>query len=301
MKLLKKSSLRRNKVRNKLTTSLTPQMLPFTQREHLIQLLSLDLDGTLLDENKQVTPRTRRALDRLRNAGIHLAINSGRPFSGLREAMEQSGFCEGDFVISNTGSIIHQLGREEPIQQHTMTLKDFWTIREQITVPGVQVALGTPGDLYLVESEPNAAVRKEARTLKIQIRPIAEAPEDIVVSRVTLMGETDAVTQAFEQSQVLADRYRLERNETFFSELTHQDSGKGRALLHLADWLGLSHETVMAVGDGMNDREMIAAAGVGVAMANGVEDIRTMADLVIGDHREEGLAQFLETYFSIQV
>lgn len=275
-------------------------ILESKKKSPAIQLLALDIDGTLVTTEKKMTDRTRRALHALQKKGIHLALNSGRPLSGLVYVADQVPFTEEDYYISNTGAMVSRYGQErQALLKRTLGLGDYYFIREHLDLKDVQVGLGTAFAVYMEERDLNRQVRMETAITRVEILPLSAFPQDGEALRLTFWGETEAVTAAYEASLAFSDRYTVVRNEDFVSEVLPLGCSKGAALLDLARMLGLDPQATMAIGDGRNDVEMLSAAGLGVAMGNGVREAKEAADLVIGSNDQEGLAIFLEEYFQL--
>lgn len=263
-----------------------------------VRLLSLDLDGTLLTIDKKITPRTKAAITALRERGTVVVLNSGRPRGGVIRYADALDLGANDFIISNTGAATHRVGEDAPIHELTLSLADFATIKKVVNAP-VQPVLATESAMY-VEGAPNDAVLHEAQVLKADIFPLEKATDALSFRRMMFMGEIGAVDIAEKEIQKLGDRYLLMRNETWFVELLPLGSGKGTALRTLAKDLNFPIETVMAVGDGANDIEMLQKAGISVVMENAVDAAKREADFIIGHHNEEGLALFLTSILDAQ-
>ncbi len=263
-----------------------------------VRLIAVDLDGTLLDSSKQVSPRNRDALERARARGVALAVISGRRIAEL-EALLPDVHPE-TFRVGHGGALIRQGAR---------------TLRESplpIPVARAAVRVAAALDLHALISDRSGGVRiatarassprvqrylRTARpTPKLDPRPaFAEAPLHLV-----LAGPPGRCREAESLlREACGDRTGLERTEYADSELGLLDvlapgADKGAALGWIADAAGVPLGETLAVGDNWNDVPMLRAAGVGVLMANAPPDLHELGFEPTAGHDADGVAAALD-------
>ena len=224
-----------------------------------IKVLALDLDGTLTNDQKLVTPRTRAALDAAIAKGVTVVLASGRPTAGIQPLAEELG-------LDKKGGCILTYNREGIVCERD---KDEWANKECFTtkLPMIHV-----DDLA---SYVNYPVCKMLITLDPARR--------------------DAVCAAGQQQ--FAGRADLYPSSPFFIEAVPQGVAKDGSLAELLRRMGLTRENLMACGDGLNDRSMIAYAGVGIAMQNAEQPVKDCADYVTtADNNHDGVAEAVEKF-----
>ena len=269
------------------------------------QMVFCDLDGTLLDGEKQMSDRTRRALQRLAGGGIGFVPSTGRSVAGIpREVIELSG---ARYAITADGATVCQLShgghtdlRASTIPRdavvglldlvgHSASYIDLFSEGEAYVERGEMRKLDgfglLPGDVAYIRS-----VRNEIDTTLVDF--VAEGHP---VERLTVFfadeGMRDAV-YGFSRERGDLACYTSQRSNI---EVTSADASKGAGLLWLCDWLGVPVEETVAFGDSLNDVSMLREAGIGVAMVNADEGVRVQADDVtrLGND-ESGVAEYLE-------
>ena len=274
--------------------------------------ICFDLDHTLLMPDKSISPRTRESLLYLKNQGIQLIPNTGRAFYSLPESVLD--FPGIDFVIVSNGAAIYDLPSQKSIFQ--LNLKEDFADRlftylgqkgEYVTyecfVEGQAYTsrdyyndpadFGIPGE---IEKKYVQSTRKPVPDIKEFIREHAGVMDALDV--IVLPAQRDRVLK--EINSVFRDIY-VTASVPHLIEISHEDSGKHKAMSTLMNTLGIPLDQVIAFGDGDNDSEMLSMAGLGVAVSNASPLCKEAADLIIGESREEAIADFLIEFFNISI
>ncbi len=264
------------------------------------QMLVLDIDGTLTNSEKKVTPNTRKALIGLQERGVRVVIASGRPTPGTRRVAEELELARfSNFILSFNGARIINCGTGETIYQKTVPASLIPEIYRAalehnvgiISYEGDGVIAGTPIDKYM---------ELEARINQIPIREIENFPEYITfpVNKCLMTGEPEHLAQV---EKALRGQFHgvlnIYRSEPYFLELMPQNVDKATSIDRLAGSIGLTSEQIVCCGDGFNDISMIEHAGLGVAMRNAQEAVLEKADYVTASNDEEGIVQVIERFF----
>ena len=262
-----------------------------------VELIAFDLDGTVLNAAKEITPRTREAIRKARARGIHLIPATGRPFFDIPPFIKESA---SPFLIANNGSQIYAMpeGRLffEKVFEPAAALD---LVRETRTLEGsIFGAYETVGIFDSRGRGHDTGLTDRIRARREWVHPSADLE--------VLLGEGKRIIKLVMIFEDMAlrneawDRFRSRRDlyVTSFApdnvEIMPTGVNKGEALKAAAEKLGVPLERVMALGDSDNDREMLRYAGMGVAMANAAEDIRASARRVTLSCDEDGAAAAIE-------
>ncbi|MGT2832671.1 Cof-type HAD-IIB family hydrolase [Streptococcus halotolerans] len=260
-----------------------------------IKLVAIDMDGTLLDEAKQLTAENKEAIRKARQAGVHVVICTGRPKSGILPYAQELGL-EDDYVIANNGSWLFKTNDWSPLASHSLSREALEHI--------VAIFDNTPGiNLVFFTQEANYALGKELYPAAIRDAEIENSKLyhttfeafldlDIPVAVAVFMGE-ETVMDAFQDraDALLSEQVATVRSMDYAYEALPLGVDKGRALKDLAAELNLAPESIMVLGDGNNDLEMFDFAGVAVAMANASDAVKAQADFVTHSNQESGVAK----------
>lgn len=267
-----------------------------------IKLVASDLDGTLLNKNKEITPRLFQAMEKLNELGVLFVPTTGRPFGTVPQAIKELPFLK--YVITSNGAAIYDAVEEKNIIENYLPpeavnavmeiARDLPVITEYFIEGKAYIAKNVYDDLTpFCLTESHVAYIKNSRTpvedFWDEMKQNAAVLENInlVFADMALRKETWDRLKGLGLASVTAAT-------TKNIEITSLSATKAKALKKLCEVLGLTRENVLAMGDGDNDMPMIRFAGIGVAMANGEEHIKQAADIIADDCDDFGAAKILE-------
>ena len=264
------------------------------------KLLVLDLDGTLTNDKKEITPHTLNTLLKAQEMGVKIVLASGRPTYGVapiakKLKLDQYGgyilsFNGGEIINWQTGELLYKNLLEPEIlpylyqcaKEHDFTI---------MTYDGEYVVTENPDDIY---------VRRAALVNVMPIKEVENFLEAITshpIAKCLIMGEADKLA-ALEKKmhKALEGRMGVFRSEPYFLELVPKDIDKAHSTEFLLHALGISKDETIAIGDGFNDLSMIQYAGLGIAMANAQEIVRESANYITLSNEEDGVAHVIEKF-----
>lgn len=270
-----------------------------------IKLIGLDLDGTLLNEKKELTRRTKSALEQAISEGVHVVISTGRPISGIPKALlEISGM---KYVITSNGGRILDLETGKVVYENPVShdsaerilkiTKEYQTLNE-IYFDGIgYVQEDELEQIHLYVKKP---------PMQEYIVKTRQPVKNIWQKMDEMQGKgLDKVHALFADLEELAEaKARVEAmNEVVVSsslgnnmEMNAPGVHKGEALIRLGRMLGISRDEIMACGDGGNDLTMVQMAGFGVAMKNAIDEVKQVADYITDTNDEDGVAKAVEQF-----
>jgi hypothetical protein len=260
---------------------------------------AFDLDGTVLRRDLKITPRTREALDLLRERGMRLVVATGRRFEGAREHAEKLGFADGDPVICYGGSMIRRMDGGETLLHRTLPWSLAVEVLEwaaarnlhaRVFVDGrIVTSPDTPATLDHLRrrAEPGVSVVKSPADW---LREGGEEPTKLVIVDYPydIGGWLEEARSAF------AGRLFITRSLPHYVEIGGLEGTKSRALGFLCARWGIERERVLAFGDADNDIDMLRFAGRGVAVGGMTGEVREAADEVVPGVDEDGVARYVE-------
>lgn len=264
------------------------------------RILVLDLDGTLTNSKKEITPRTLQALIDLQARGVKLVLASGRPTYGIAPLAEQLEMKRyGGFILSYNGGEIINWATGELMYKNLLPDSVLPALYEAAQQDGHTIL--SYEDEYIVTEKPyNEYVDKEVFLNKMKLKLVKNFLEEIrrPLPKCLIVGHAEqlARTEARLQRE-LEGVISVYRSEPFFLELVPLGIDKARSLSVLLEELGMTREEMVAMGDGFNDQSMIEFAGMGVAMANAQEPVKQAADYVTLSNDEDGVADAIEKLF----
>lgn len=263
------------------------------------RVIALDLDGTLTNHQKEVTPLTRQALLQAESEGAILVLASGRPTYGIEpvaDCLEMD--RRGGYILSyNGGKIVEWKTRTELYAQH-LPDEVLPVIHDYARRKGYAL-LGYKGDDIVTEMPDDEYVREESRINKMKVLRVDHLLEHVEAhpTKLLMTGHPELMVKAEQElSELLGGKMDVFRSAPFFIELVPKGIDKARSLQRLLDQLHLTSQDLMAFGDGYNDLSMIRFAGMGIAMANAAPEVRAEADYVTLSNEEDGIAAALRHF-----
>lgn len=278
-----------------------------------VQLLALDLDGTVLSPNGHVTPRTRDAIRAVIESGITVCIATGRSWwesrSVIAEArLEGPGVFAGGAIVNDMPSgksLAHTKMR--PIDaRHVCHIMDESGLAAMVMQDAfhAESVTGEPTPEWLISAElempptvPEWLAHHSSSYRRVQ--GLRSAAHDWTI-RVSTVANYDASELLFNRlGREMGDRIYLHQitiptTGTRVLEVFDRSVNKWTGVRQIAGMIDVPDENIIAVGDDMNDLHMLEHAGLGVAMGNANEHVKRIADGEIDSHAEDGLAVFLE-------
>jgi len=260
--------------------------------EHQIQLIAMDVDGTLLDDDKFIAPGAAEAIQAVKARGIILTLVTGRNKPTLRWILDELDLW-GPFIGSG-GAYIADLSTGKIIEQHTLPLEDIHQLitmaREHHLMMFVDHA-----EWMLCEMEP-AEYRDIKRLHKYawQVVPdlLAAIPEPPM--KALIFGDHKQLEEIKKYFEANHRPVHLTFTANTSMDMVSQDVNKGHALTVLADYLNIPLINIAVMGDYLNDLEMFPIAGISVAMGNAPEVVKRAATFVAPNNNEGGLAWALK-------
>ena len=263
--------------------------------------IALDLDGTLTNHEKVVTPKTREALLQASAKGAVIILASGRPTYGIEPVAECLELQKrGGYILSyNGGNIVNAKTGEKLFSQFLPdeVIPELYAYAKEHG----HALLGYAGNEIITEMPDDQYVKEESRINKMNIRKVDNLFESLEPhpTKLLMTGDPTLMLKAEEELvEKLGDRMDIFRSAPFFLELVPKGIDKAKSLTRLLTKINLTPADLIAFGDGYNDLSMLKLAGMGVAMENAAPEVRAEADYVTLSNEEDGVAAAL-THFNM--
>lgn len=260
-----------------------------------VRLVVSDVDGTLVQTDKSLSPGTVAAAGRLRAAGIPLAIVSARPPRGILWIAQELGLA-GLLAGFNGGTITQPDGTV--VEQHTVPPDAVRTALDLFARSHVGAWLFTAEE-WLAQDPDGPHVGHERHTVRFHER-IVERFDPYVGQAGKVVGVTDDAPLLAgletELQAMLGATANAKRSQTYYLDVTHREANKGNAVRMLAAHVGVDLAEVAVLGDMENDLPMFDVAGFAVAMGNASPAVQACAAAVTGTNDADGWAQAVDQF-----
>ena len=269
-----------------------------------IRMIGMDLDGTLLKTNKELTAYTKDVLKRAAEQGIIVMPATGRPFSGIPKELTE--LQEIRYAVTANGARVIDMEKNEVIVEELLaydiaevilTIFERYDTFREIYYHGIGYASKealTRIDKYLnipAMADYITSTRVPVDDVRAKFEEMNQ-PVDKIQALFTSVEDRDAARKDIEEVPEIEITGALPMN----LEIIAAGVNKGKAMIELGKVLGIPREEIMAFGDGNNDLKMLKEVGTGVAMENAIPSLKEAADYVTLSNDEEGVAKFIEKY-----
>ncbi len=269
------------------------------------KLLVLDVDGTLLNDEREISKRTLAALLKVQQMGVRIVLASGRPTYGLMplaKTLELGNY--GGFVLSYNGCQIIKAQNGEILFERRINPEMLSYLEKKARKNGFAI-FTYHDDTLITDSPDNEYIKNEAllNNLKIIREDEFSTAIDFAPCKCMLVSDKEKALIGLEQhwEKRLAGTLDAFRSEPYFLEVVPCGVNKANTLGALLEHLGVTREEVIAVGDGVCDVTMLQLAGMGVAMGHSQDSVKVCADYVTASNEEDGVALAVEKLILAEV
>lgn len=291
----------------------------------MYKLVAIDLDGTLLNSYGEVSEENRIMIKTASNNGIYIVLASGRTISSVENLAKEIGADK--YIISGNGAVVYDFEKQEIIYNKFLNKKQVLEIAEICEANSIFYNVYSEEEIITKSLNYNVlfyhkenAKKNEAKRTNINIVPdikkYIENSDKENYLKITVCEENkvvfNSIIRKIKQIQgldVLDTAYMSRKkikNGTndvsisyFYTEITNENVNKWSAIEFLIEKIGIKPEEVMAIGDNINDREMIENAGLGVIMKNSSPLMKSVSDVIVSDNNSNGVAEALKLFLEI--
>ena len=264
------------------------------------KLIVIDIDGTLLNDDRKITPAVYQALKAAEAQGVRIVLCTGRPLTGVQDLLtELDLFTDNDFVITYNGSLVQKTKDQAIISEFGLSHEDYAFVEMTARQLGVHLHVETQDTMFTANRDISPYTVYEAFlvNMPLKYRTPEEMTPDLNIIKMMMIDEPALLDSVIPQlPAALTEQYNVVKSAPFFLEVLNKKAHKGAAVKKLAEHLGIDQSEVMAIGDNENDLTMVEYAGIGVAMANATENVRNMADVITASNEEDGVAKVINEY-----
>lgn len=262
-------------------------------------MIVLDLDGTLTNAKKVITPRTKQALMAAQEHGVRVVLASGRPTYGitaLAHELQLERF--GGYILAFNGGKITNCETGEVVFEQKLDENLVPDLYHAAMDHGMHI-LTYQGEGIAATSKDDEYVQHEAFINKM---PVVEYNDflnqvEYPINKCLIVGSPAPLHELeLQLAEAMKGKMNIYRSADFFLECVPLGIDKAESIDRLLKDIGISPAEIIACGDGYNDASMIRYAGLGVAMENAAPEVKEMADFVTLSNEEDGVAHVVEKF-----
>ena len=264
-----------------------------------IKLVAFDLDGTLFNDKKEVTPETFATLEHAANMGVEIVPATGRFWNTITESIKDMKFVR--YVISLNGADIIDVKEMKSLASFTIPIQRAETLCRVFDELPVLYDFISEGQGYMRRDLYERIPEMMIGEWQVKIMQGMRLPVDDIYAALHQQKGVQKM-QIYTLDKTLRENLlkslpHVFPNALFTSsvpnniEINDPKANKGDGLKFLAEYLRIPIESTLAFGDGLNDMSMIESAGIGAAMSNGIDELKAIADYIAPDNNHDGVAE----------
>ncbi|MBC1981020.1 HAD family phosphatase [Listeria welshimeri] len=273
------------------------------------QAIILDIDGTLLNDDKKISPETKKALITAQQNGVKLILASGRPTTGMHLYAEQLEMKKyHGLLVSYNGAKVVDCQTKEELFNQTLTIAEGKAVLEHMKQFEVKVMIDKDDYMYVnnvydcyitYKGEEINIIQYESRggNFKLCEKEDLAAFLDYRINKILTAGDPDYMQKNYQAMMApFKNTLNCVFTADFYFEFTAKNIDKAKALDTVLTPMDIHAENIIAFGDGHNDITMVKYAGTGIAMDNAVPELKAVANSITLSNNKDGIAQALNNF-----
>jgi 5-amino-6-(5-phospho-D-ribitylamino)uracil phosphatase len=264
-------------------------------------LILLDLDGTLIKRDQSISEFNQKMLKKVRERGHEVIIVTGRAHYRSKWFYDDLGL-ETVMFNRNSGYIHHPLQDDFEVCLDTIDAETIEAIlNHEVSQTFDSIYIENMNNIYALRGDKNYYLNSNFQA--IQVFDLEEFQVDLAVNLISVTVKEAEIEKVLEVlntfDSIYLEKFKLPKGP-YILQFYPKKTNKSNAIKWLSDYYQVPVERIIAMGDGGNDIGMIKAAGIGVAMANAIEEVKAVANVIMDQTNEEcAVGHFLQDYFSL--
>lgn len=264
----------------------------------MYKLVALDMDGTLLKEDKTISKENLAAIENAKKNGVKVILATGRPTKGIEKYLKQLNLIsENDYAVAFNGAVVQNTKTGEIIAKNYMNLDDLEYLYSLSKELKVNIHALTPYSCITPKSNQYSELEATLNNIPLEILDFDNVDKDTTIVKIMFIDPENILNKAIEKlPKDIVDRYTIVRSAPYFLEFINKKVNKGFGVEVLANSLGINQEEVICMGDAGNDIHMIEYAGLGVAMGNAFPEVKKIANYITKTNEDHGVAHVINKF-----
>lgn len=264
----------------------------------MYKLIALDMDGTLLKEDKTISKANFDAIQTAKAKGIKVILATGRPMKGIQKYLKELNLTDdGDYAVAFNGAVVQGTKHGNVIVKDLMNLEDLKYLYDISKKLQVNIHALTPDEVITPKISKYSIREATLNDIPLKEIDFSNIDPNTLIVKTMFIDEKEVLDRVVENlPKEIYEKYTVVRSEPFFLEFLNKTVNKGTGVQLLAKSLGINQDEIICVGDAGNDIHMIEYAGLGVAMGNAYPEIKNIADYITKSNEEDGVAHVINKF-----
>lgn len=267
------------------------------------QMIALDLDNTLFNSAKEISPRNEKVLKQLHQVGVKVVLCTGRPINAIRNYLDRLELDQADdYTINFNGGLVTNNQTGNFLFQQGLSKTDLDVLYDFVSQDQLPLDVLDFDKVYEIKTGQESLYGATVKGIEFTYDDYADLPAgDKLYSKAVIAVDPARMTTVKElvaANDQLAKHFTVVQSQPHILEFIPLGLNKAVGLKHLLEHFDMTFADLTAFGDADNDKEMLEAAGDGVVMANGLPAVKAIADHETLSNDEDGVAVYIENKFA---
>lgn len=264
----------------------------------MYKLIGIDMDGTLLRDDKSISEENYNAIQKARNLGVKIVLATGRPLRGIKKYLKQLNLTlEEDYSVVSNGAVVQRNNNGEVISKNLLQHEDLRYLYSLSKKLNVNIEALTFDSCATPKPNKYSELGAFLNKISLKILDLNKIPDCVPIVKVVFVDEESKISKAIENlPEEVYERYTVLRSEPYFLEFINKKVNKGFGIQVLKERLNINRNEIICIGDAGNDIHMIKYAGLGVAMENGFPETKKAADYITKTNEQNGVAHVINKF-----
>ncbi|WMJ80579.1 sugar-phosphatase [Clostridium sp. MB40-C1] len=264
----------------------------------MYKLIALDMDGTLLKNDKTISEENLKAIKKAKEKGVKVVLSTGRPKKGIEKYLKELDLLSNeDYCITYNGSLVINTGTDEILYNKLLTHEDVHYLYDLSKKLDVNIHALTYDSCISPRLSKYTEVEVSINGINFEKIDFYNLDSSMSVIKVMFVDEPVKLSEIIDNlPEEVYEKYTVVRSAPYFLEFLDKEVNKGAGVKILAESLGINQNEVICIGDAGNDIHMIKYAGLGIAMENGFPETKKSADYITHSNEENGVAHVIDKF-----
>lgn len=264
----------------------------------MYKLLALDMDGTLLKDDKTISKENFDAIQKAREKGVNIALATGRPIKGIEKYLKELNLLSEDcYAVTFNGAVVQTTTGNHIMAKTLMTLEDLQYLYKLSKELKVNIHAHTNEECITPKSSKYSVLEAELNSIPLTEMDFDTLDKSTIIVKVMFIDEEEILNRVIESlPKEVYEKYTVMRSAPYFLEFLNKNANKGTGVKLLSEKLGVKQDEIICAGDADNDIHMIEYAGLGVAMGNASDNIKKIANFTTKTNEENGIAYVIDKF-----
>lgn len=269
----------------------------------MIKLVAIDMDGTLLSSGLSISNANRKAIRLARENGTKVVLCSGRTIHSLLHYAKELGIDdEDDYIVGYNGAGAVHVKDEKFIYKNCMNGREAKIIAALCDRVDANYSIHTFSESMTPRANPYSTKESGLNNVPLMIRHPRELHDEEPVTKVLVLDDERVLDQYVHiLMEQLGGQYQIVRTMPFYLEIMRKNVTKFTGIMAVADQFGFDQSEILAIGDALNDLEIILYAGIGVAMGNAQKSLKDVAKFVTKTNDHDGVAYAMNKFLELNM